>query len=84
MNMGETLEKLSQIDCSSVITMSPGPYQAAVSYKDGIAARLLLWLAEVMPDDATTGDVEDVLTSALWWHIYFLTMHKAQKMEVER
>ena len=82
--MGETLEKLAEIDCSGVITMSPGPYRAAVSWRDGVAARLLLWLEEVMPDGATTGDVEDVLTSALWWHIYFLTMHKAQKLEVER
>ena len=82
MNLRENLEKLAEIDCDGVLTMSPDPNKAAVTYRDGVAGRLLLWLADVLPDDATTSDVEDVLISALYWHIHFLTMRKARRLEV--
>lgn len=39
--------------------------------QDIIAARLLLWLERQMPEDATQGDLDDVLDAAKWWTTFF-------------
>ena len=81
MNRGEILTQIAQIVENDVLTIRPGPHRAAVSWHDGIAARLLLWLQEEMPDDATVSDLESVLISAMYWDVFLETERLAQKME---
>lgn len=42
-----------------------------INESDSMAAKLLLWLYENMPEDATQGDLSDVLDSAKWWSLFF-------------
>lgn len=54
--------------------------------QDIIAARLLLWLEKQMPEDATQGDLDDVLDAAKWWNTFFdsafaAAVHEAPKSE---
>ena len=77
MNMGDILQQIARIKDDDVLTIRPGPHTAAVSWHDGMAARVLLWLHDEMPD-ATVGDLESVLLSAMYWHMYLLTGQLAQ------
>jgi hypothetical protein len=45
-----------------------------------MAARLLLWLIEEMPENSTQGDLKGVLDAAKWWSIFWVAAFKA-KME---
>ena len=45
------------------------PLQIKFGEADIMAAKLLLWLQEEMPD-ATTGDFEDILDAAKWWRVH--------------
>ncbi len=38
-----------------------------INKQDAMAAKLLLWLVEQMPDDATVGEMDDVLDAAKFW-----------------
>lgn len=51
---GETfLDQLVTVTKKAKITLPPGPYTATVDMRDGVAARLLNWLYEQLPEDAT-------------------------------
>lgn len=56
------------------ITLSPGPFSLKVGQGDVTAAKLLLWLYEEMPENATVGDLLDALQSALWWATFWLSL----------
>lgn len=73
MKLPEVLEGLQAIEEPTKVTLSPGPFVANCDWHDAIAAKLLLWLYDEMPEDATYGDLEDVLLATLWW-AQFLTM----------
>jgi len=53
------------------ITLSPGPIRLRSARSDVYAGKLLLWLAEIMPEDSTNGDLFDVLASAHFWHTFW-------------
>ena len=67
MKFSEVLEQLGAIEQPTEVKLSPGPLIANCNRTDAVAAKMLLWLFEQMPEDATSGDLEDVLVSALWW-----------------
>lgn len=48
----------------------------ALGESDFMAARLLIWLFEQMPN-ATQGDLEDVLDSAKWWTLFWASAYTA-------
>lgn len=47
-----------------------------VSWQDGMAAKTLLWLQDNLPDDATLGDLHDVLDAAKWWSTLFASVKR--------
>ena len=67
MTPGDFYEKLKQVRGTEDLTLSPGPLTVRVNQHDATAAALLLWLYHEMPDDATQGDLIEVLDSARWW-----------------
>jgi len=56
------------------LTLAPGPLTIRVNVQDAWAARLLLWLAEHLPEDATIGDLHDVLDAARWWSTFWAAL----------
>lgn len=38
---------------------------------DVMAAKLLLWLYEQLPEDSTQGDLDNILDAAKWWSTFF-------------
>lgn len=47
-----------------------------VGAADAMAARLLLWLEEAMPEDATQGDLDNVLDAAKWWSTFWASLKR--------
>lgn len=60
------LNTLKRIAGPSRIKLSPGPFIAIADQRDAVAAKLIGWLVNRLPEDATYGDAEDVLLSSLW------------------
>lgn len=67
MTPSDFYEQLKQVTETEDFTLSPGPLTIRVNQHDATAASLLLWLYQEMPDDATQGDLVEVLDSARWW-----------------
>lgn len=71
MTANEFFRQLSEmgdeIEADKVLTISPGPIELYIGKQDVLAAKLTLWIEEQLPEDATFGDLEDVLLAALWW-----------------
>ena len=74
MRVKDFYENLSQVTASTELTLSPGPVTLKVNAQDALAARLLLWLEQEMPPDATQGDLDDVLDAAKWWATFWAAM----------
>lgn len=74
MTANEFFHQLSTITQSRRFTP---PIDIQVGPHDALAAKLLLWLQEQMADNATEGDLEDVLDAAKWWTVLFASMYKA-------
>lgn len=74
MTPNEFYESLQTVTESSETTLSPGPLIIRVGVRDAMAAKLLLWLQEQMPDDATVGDLFDVLDAAEWWATFWTSL----------
>lgn len=70
MNAKEILTKLETIQGPARIELGAGPLRLKINEHDALAARLLNWLGEQLPEDATQGDLEDVLDSARWWAVF--------------
>lgn len=77
MNVKEFYERLSQVDSPRMLRLAPGPLSLRVGEADALAAKLLLWLEGQMPDDATFGDLDDVLDAAKWWTTFWVTRENA-------
>lgn len=73
MTPNQFFAKLSETTKSQSFEMK---VELQINTHDAMAARLLIWLQEQMPD-ATTGDLEDVLDAAKWWSVLFASMHTA-------
>jgi len=67
-------EKLRQVTETENLTLSPGPLTIRVNQHDAMAATLLLWLYQEMPEDATQGDLIEVLDSAKWWASFWAAL----------
>lgn len=81
MTPNEFYEQLSSVDGPSEISLGPGPLVLKVNQHDALAARLLLWLGEQMPDDATVGDLFDTLDAAHWWATFWSSLRQTGKGE---
>lgn len=57
------------------------PVPIRLGSRDAMAARLLLWLFEEMPENSTQGDLEDILDTAKWWSIFWGSAFKADTMK---
>jgi len=57
----------STLDFGDSIQLRIGP-------QDALAAKLLLWLINAMPDNATTGQMDDALDAAKWWMTFWASM----------
>jgi len=79
MNLPEALNGLQAIEGPMEVTLSPGPFTANCNWQDAIAAKLLEWLYQEMPEGATLGNAERVLLSALWW-LQFFAMQPRKKV----
>lgn len=77
----EFYEKLQLVTGQNTTTLSPGPLKIGVSQSDAMAARLILWLEQVMPDEATIGDLLDVLAAATWWVTFWSSLDKESGAE---
>jgi hypothetical protein len=67
----EFLNQISNIKEPTVITLKPGPISLTVNLSDGMAARLIMWLMENMPEDTTEGQMENVIDAAKWWLVFW-------------
>ena len=74
MTPGEFYGQLGQVTETEDMTLSPGPMTLRVSRHDAMAARLLLWLYQEMPEGAIQGDLTKVLDSAKWWATFWATL----------
>jgi len=70
----EFYDRLQAVTESSTLALSPGPLVVKVGVADAMAARLLLWLYEEMPEEATIGDMFDVLDAAHWWATFWSSL----------
>ena len=77
----EFYDRLQSIIGPGVVTLSPGPLTVNVGTADAIAARLLLWLHDEMPEDATVGDLFDVLDAAHWWATFWTSRSTVASQE---
>lgn len=66
-------EHIQSIDQPQV-TLSPGPFIIKVSQHDAMAAKILLWLEDQMPEDATIHDLTKVLDAAQWWSTFWSSL----------
>lgn len=55
----------------TIVSLSPGPFRIKADWHDAYAAKLLLWLTEQMPVNATVGDLYDILDAAKWWSTFW-------------
>ena len=69
-------ERLAEVTEPTKMTLSPGPFKVNVNSHDAMAARRILWLEEQMPEDATTGDLFDVLDAAHWWATFWSSLRQ--------
>jgi len=74
---------IQSIDQSTIITLSPGPFQIRVGQHDAMAAKLLLWLEDQMPEDATVADLIKVLDAAQWWNTFWSSLVRQPKEHQE-
>ena len=79
----EFYQKLQNME-PGTITMSPGPFRIGIGPADAMAAKLILWLLEQLPDDVTTGNFLEVLDCARWWTVYWAGVHDAEQIEGEK
>lgn len=83
MNRRDFYHKLAEVQGQSTVTVE-APLPLVVSAHDGLAARLLLWLVDQMPAEATEGDMDDVLDAARWWHTFLGSLQYAEKLQREK
>ena len=76
MTPNEFYEKLQSAKESDIVTLSPGPLKIRVGQSDAMAAKLILWLQDEMPEDATISDLFDVLAAATWWATFWSSLEK--------
>ena len=69
MNLLQFYQKLTKAEDGTSLVL-PAPIETSVDERDALAARLLLWLMEEMPDGATQVDLEDVLEAARLWAVF--------------
>jgi len=79
----EFYDKLQTVTESSTLSLSPGPLVVKVGVADAMAARLLLWLYEEMPEETTVGDMFDVLGAAHWWATFWSSLVDSAEEEKE-
>ncbi len=68
------LKKLATIEGPTEIRLSPGPLDIKANVADALAAKLILWLYDEMPEDATSGDMLNVLDAARWWAAFWFSL----------
>ncbi len=64
-----------------LLTIYPGPVRMNVGPADMEAAKLILWLLEQLPDEATYGQVDDILDAAKWWMAFWCGLPKPRQGE---
>lgn len=76
-------EQIQSIDQFTIITLSPGPFQITINQHDAMAAKLLLWLEDQMPEDATIHDLTKVIDAAQWWSTFWSSLVRQPRKQQE-
>ena len=80
----EFYDRLQTITESSTLSLAPGPLVIKVGVADAMAAKLLLWLYDEMPEGATVGDMFDVLDAAHWWATFWSSLVDSEEVSEEQ
>jgi hypothetical protein len=80
----EFLQNLSKVQKPAMAKLAPGPLSVNINDHDGIAASLLLWLHDELPDDATFDDMDEIIDAAKWWLTLFASTPLDQEIIDER
>lgn len=72
----EFYEFLASTSATGTIDFGEAAISLRVGPQDAMAARLLLWLVEAMPEDATIGDLDKVLDAAKWWSTFWASLDR--------
>ncbi|MCB0054986.1 MAG: hypothetical protein KDE24_36155 [Caldilinea sp.] len=76
----EFYEFLAKRETTGVIGFGEAAVSLRVGPQDAMAARLLLWLEETMPEDATQGDLDKVLDAAKWWSTFWASLERERNV----
>ena len=77
MTPDEFYKRMAEIvETHTIITLSPGPLRLSVGPQDAMAAKLLLWLMDQMPEAATVGDVDAVLDATKFWSTFWSSLER--------
>jgi len=80
----EFYDRLQTVTESSTLALSPGPLVVKVGVADAMAAKLLLWLYNEMPENATVRDMFDVLDAAHWWATFWSSLSDSEEVSEEQ
>lgn len=80
MKPADFLTWLKESEEDGIVTLSPGPFKCKIGAQDRIAAKMLLWLQGEYPA-LTIGDTEGILTTALWWVIFWASVQHEGKAD---
>lgn len=79
MTQKEFYQQLATLTERELLTLHPGPFAFVGTRADALAAKLLLWLFDQLPEEATQGDVEEILGMALWWVQFFNMLREGER-----
>lgn len=78
MKIKDILSDLSKVEQLTTVSIAPGPAVISAGVSDAMAAKLLLWLYEQLPEEATSQDLHDVLDAAKWWTTFLESVRYAE------
>ena len=72
----EFYQWLAEREATGVIGFGEAAISLRAGPQDVMAARLLLWLESEMPENATQGDLDNVLDAAKWWSTFWASLER--------
>ena len=74
----EVFKHLKEVTEATTLTLAPGPLVIRVNTRDAMAARLIEWLTNQLPDDATLGEFLNILAAAEWWTTFWSSLENGK------
>lgn len=76
----EFYQRMATLTERELLTLHPGPFAFVGTPVDALASKLLLWLFDQLPPEATQGDTEEVLQMALWWVQFWAMVREGDRL----